>query len=119
MEHLTEFTCIRCQKPIPLARFLKKSYTCSDPCATAIRKEQSRLDHARACRLCHRPATPEQIRDWQAWAKAKGLVLKVGRPRKQATVEELAAKPLAEVAPPVQSGTTVQKRNQSQSRKEV
>jgi hypothetical protein len=116
---MTKFTCINCPNPIPLSRFLKKSCTCSTTCFAVVRKEQARLLHQNRCRMCHRPCTPQQMKDWQSWAKERGIVLKRGRPSTKRVLEAEATKTLAEGAAAVQSESTTQKRSRLQSRKEV
>jgi predicted nucleic acid-binding Zn ribbon protein len=73
--------CIVCIKEIPKERRMQRSITCSKECKAVLRKFYRAVADSKKCRLCAKPSTLEERRQYKLWLKATNPV-KLGRPKK-------------------------------------
>ena len=63
------FHCVVCGEPIPNSRVIRKAVTCCEEHATVLKNARRRVRDNSKCRLCNRPATPEEIASWRRWRR--------------------------------------------------
>lgn len=77
---LTDFVCMVCKKEINKTRFRRGSGTCSEACAQIVTKIRKLMRDQERCKMCNRPCTDEEVKDWRAWRRDRGK-LRAGRGR--------------------------------------
>lgn len=73
--------CVICNDPVPELRMRRRAVTCCEAHAKVADEIRRRKRNQTKCRLCNRPATPEEVADFRAWKRERGLLAKRGRPK--------------------------------------
>ena len=78
MKELT-FHCVMCGDAISPDRVTRKAVTCSEAHARDLKNARRILRDMTRCRLCNRPSTPEERKEFTAWRKERNKRLGVKR----------------------------------------
>lgn len=72
--------CIVDQNEIPYERELRKSNTCCEECAKALKEHRRKKKTTKVCRQCGVPSTPEERALFAVWRRQQFPPKKRGRP---------------------------------------
>lgn len=70
-----QLVCVVCTDPIPEIRMRRRAVTCCQEHSTLADqiRRALRTTCASKCRLCSRPATPDEVEEFREWRRAKKL----------------------------------------------